>query len=112
VPSAAYGGRRRYLVRLALAAPALALSLPASALGVASILDNQQGLPDYDARTGTVEPSGAQLSLVKGMHAHATWNRFGTPQSLIRYGGYLATGLSGDPVDAARARASRRGPRS
>jgi extracellular elastinolytic metalloproteinase len=94
--------RPRYLVSFALTTVALALSLPASALGVANILDDQQGLPDYDARTRTVQPTAGQLSLVEGMHAHATWNRFGTPESLIKYGGYLATGLSGSPADAAR----------
>jgi hypothetical protein len=77
------GLRPRYLIGLALAAAALALSLPASSFGVASILDSQQGLPDYDARTGTVEPTAGQLSLVESLGAHATWNRFGTPQSLI-----------------------------
>jgi hypothetical protein len=38
------------------------------------------------------------------MGAAATWNRFGTPQSLAPLaGGYLATGLSADAVTAARA---------
>ena len=31
-----------------------------------------------------------------------TWNRFGTPKSLIRYGDFLATGLSSNAVTAAR----------
>ena len=97
------GRRPRYVIGFVLALAALALSLPASTLAVANILDNQQGLPDLDARTGTVAPTNAQLSLVRSMGANATWNRFGTPQSLIKYGGYLATGLSGKPVDAARA---------
>ncbi len=33
---------------------------------------------------------------------HATWNQFGTPKSLIKYGGYFATGLGSDPVAAAK----------
>jgi hypothetical protein len=53
---------------------------------------------------GKLAPSAAQLKLVKALHAHASWNRYGTPASLIRLdGGYLATGLSGSPTDVARA---------
>jgi extracellular elastinolytic metalloproteinase len=42
------------------------------------------------------------------MGAEATWNDFGTPASLIKYGGYLATGLSGpDAATVARSWVSR-----
>src|SRR4051812_36595668 len=77
--------------------------LPAApALAVANVRDSQQGLPDLDARTGAVLPTSAQTQLASSLGAHATWNRFGTPQSLIHDGGYLATGLSSDPVSAAK----------
>ena len=77
---------------------------PMSLLAVAKILDSRSALPDYDSRAGQVVPPSAQaLSLVGSLGAHATWNAFGTPQSLIKYGDYLATGLSADAVTAARA---------
>ena len=41
----------------------------------------------------SVAPNSTQLGMVSGLGATATWNRFGTPASLINDGGYLATGL-------------------
>jgi extracellular elastinolytic metalloproteinase len=73
-----------------------------SAFAQARILDVHQGLADFDSRTGRVAPTAAQRAMVTSLGARATWNAFGTPQSLIKYGDYLATGLSGDPVTAAR----------
>ena len=67
--------------------------LPATpALAFANFRDEPQGLADLDARTGTVLPTAAQKQIVSSLGANATWNRFGTPQSLIKYGGFLATG--------------------
>ena len=40
-----------------------------------------------------VAPNSTQLGMVSGLGATATWNRFGTPASLIKDGGYFATGL-------------------
>jgi len=57
---------------------------------------------DVDDRAGRVVPSAAQRASADALDATVRWNRFGTPQSLIRYDGYLATGLSGDPAVAAR----------
>src|SRR3954447_20028881 len=88
--------------RFALILAVVAVLPAAPALAVANIRDSQQGLPDLDARTCAVLPTSAQSQLVSSLGAHATWNRFGTPQSLIHYGGYLATGLSTDPVAAAK----------
>src|SRR5215470_16843130 len=88
-------GRRRLragaLAVVALAVLALVQTGPA--LAVADVLDAQQGKPDLDARVGSVAPTSAQQQLVSSLGAHVTWNRFGTPGSLIKYGGYLATGL-------------------
>ena len=42
------------------------------------------GLHDRDFRTGLAQPTAGQLSTVRAMGAHATWNRFGTPASLIK----------------------------
>jgi len=81
----------------------LLLLLPATpALAIGNIRDEPQGLADLDARTGKVDPTSAQKQIVSSLDAAATWNRFGTPQSLIKYGGFLATGLGADPVAAAK----------
>ena len=60
---------------------AVAPATPAHAIG--SILATQQGRPDLDARTGVVQPTSAQQQIVSNLGANVTWNRFGTPQSLI-----------------------------
>jgi extracellular elastinolytic metalloproteinase len=73
-----------------------------SAFGQAKILEVHDTLPDLDNRTGTIAPTTTQKNLVAKMGASVRWNRFGTPNSLIKYGGYLATGLSGIPSTAAR----------
>ncbi len=102
------GPRRRTAVLAAIGLAAVTVLAgpfmsPAQAI-VDDIFDGaSQGLEDVDTRVGSVAPTAAQLSAVSGLGATARWNRFGTPQSLIRYGGYLATGLSRDPEAAARA---------
>ena len=76
-------------------------SAPAGA--VANIEEIQGQAPDRDFRTGSVEPSSAQRSAASDLGATVRWNEFGTPQSLINYGGFLATGVQGsDAQDAAR----------
>jgi uncharacterized repeat protein (TIGR01451 family) len=91
---------------LAAAAAATLLSVwlaaPAPLFGAIEPLEMHRGLPDYDSRGAGVAPSGGQLSMVSSLGARAQWNIFGTPASLIRPGGYLATGLSTDPATAAR----------
>jgi uncharacterized repeat protein (TIGR01451 family) len=82
------------LLLVVLAAPAavaVAVNAPVSAIS-----------GDKDFRTGSVAPTSAQLTRVNQLGAKARWNRFGTPQSLIKYGGWLATGLTGTPEAAAR----------
>ena len=88
-----------FVVALLTALPLLA---PLPAVGAGNLADAADGLDDLDARTGSVTPSAAQRSIANNFGAHVRWNRFGTPASLIKYGGYLATGLSGSPVQAAR----------
>jgi extracellular elastinolytic metalloproteinase len=61
------------------------------------------GLPDVDRRAGRVQPTARQRSLVTGRQADARWNAFGTPRSLTRRGGALASGLPRDAAGAARA---------
>jgi uncharacterized repeat protein (TIGR01451 family) len=75
---------------------------PISAFGQLNLWDAAQGLPDLDNRAGHVTPTAQQTSLVDSMGARAEWNQFGTVHTMLKYGGFLATGLSGDPVSAAR----------
>jgi extracellular elastinolytic metalloproteinase len=58
--------------------------------------------PDIDNRQGQRAPSSTQRALARDRGATATWNRFGTPRSLTRTRGYIATGLPTDPVATAR----------
>lgn len=60
------------------------------------------GLDGVDTRTGKLVPTAAQRSAVTKLGARATWNRFGTPGTLFKSTGFLATGLSSDAVSAAR----------
>ncbi|MDP9384650.1 MAG: M36 family metallopeptidase [Actinomycetota bacterium] len=61
--------------------------------------------PDFnrDARTGRVAPTAAQRAAADRLGTRVRWNAFGTPSTLIRHGGYLATGLGDDAPAAARA---------
>src|SRR5712691_5983269 len=87
---------------LALALAGAIIGSPTVAWGQARVFEEvQQGLPDFDSRTGVVQPTSQQLAMVSTLGASVSWNQFGTPQSLIKYGGYLATGLTGDPATAA-----------
>ena len=75
---------------------------PISAFGQLNLWDAAQGLPDLDNRAGQVTPTAQQIALVDSLGARASWNQFGTVQTMLKYGGFLATGQSGDPVSAAR----------
>ncbi|MFN2386905.1 MAG: M36 family metallopeptidase, partial [Thermoanaerobaculia bacterium] len=60
-------------------------------------------LADFDSRAGqSVAPSAQAVALAESLGASVTWNSFGTPRSLMRHGEFLAQGLTGDPVVAAR----------
>jgi extracellular elastinolytic metalloproteinase len=87
--------RRPHLSWVALVAATGALALPASALAVAQVHEHDDGLRDYDARSGAIAPTGAQRAAVKRLGAAATWNRFGTPATLSKRGKYLAKNVRG-----------------
>jgi extracellular elastinolytic metalloproteinase len=58
---------------------------------------------DLDLRAGSVAPSALQRRIVADLGARATWNQFGTPQSLAPAASrYLATGLPADELAAAQ----------
>jgi extracellular elastinolytic metalloproteinase len=99
--------RASFAAFAAWAAVVAALALPGSSLGVAQIqgeepqiLDGQR-LGDYDSRTATVSPSAAQEAAAARLDATVRWNKFGTPQSILRPGEYLDSGISAASADAA-----------
>jgi extracellular elastinolytic metalloproteinase len=61
-----------------------------------------RGTLDADRRQGQKSPTLEQRKVVAARGVTVRWNRFGTPRSLVHYGGYLATGLGRNPVAAAR----------
>lgn len=70
--------------------------MPSPAQAIGSILEVHEALPDIDVRPGQIRPTAQQKAAVGALGAHAFWNDFGTPTSLINYDGYLATGRSRD----------------
>jgi extracellular elastinolytic metalloproteinase len=63
----------------------------------------ETGVPgNFDQREGRKAPTGRQEAVAAALKVTVRWNDFGTPQSLIRYGGFLAEGLPSDPATAAR----------
>lgn len=75
-------------------------ALAGSAFAQHQLSEVPQGVSDFDSRTAWVQPTPQQISIASQLGT-VRWNHFGTPQSLIHYGGYLATGLGSDPVAAA-----------
>jgi extracellular elastinolytic metalloproteinase len=100
------GGRMRLrwraFVPLALIALA-AVTVPSASFAVADVREEHaQELAEFDARVGKVAPSAAQKAAVKRLRATVTWNRFGTPQTLVRSRGQLGTNLRGSALRASR----------
>jgi extracellular elastinolytic metalloproteinase len=91
----AFPSRRGVRRRVVLWALALALVVAPSAFGQFQVdgHGHEGELADLDTRTATIAPSAAQLDAVAALGATARWTDFGTAQSLIRHGGFLATGI-------------------
>ncbi|HWC32217.1 MAG TPA: M36 family metallopeptidase, partial [Actinomycetota bacterium] len=103
-----FAGAVAVLICLALAVPPGATASRRPEATEPVIFDGEHGLEEFDARRGSVDPSPEQIAAADALGAtRVAWNRFGTPHSLIRHGGYLATGLPRDPVAAARSFLSR-----
>ncbi|MDX6511874.1 MAG: extracellular elastinolytic metalloproteinase, partial [Gaiellaceae bacterium] len=81
----------------------LALLVPGSASAVGNILDRPDLGGTFDARVGSIAPTAAQQSAADALGAKASWTRFGTVGSLIRFDGQPLAHLSGTPAQAARA---------
>jgi extracellular elastinolytic metalloproteinase len=104
-----FSARRRHAlpVLVAVVAVAVALIVPAGAAIDTSAPDHSlQGDSDevasIDLRSGRDRPTARQRDTVRDLDASVRWNRFGTPQSLVDPGGFLAAGLPSEPVAAAR----------
>jgi extracellular elastinolytic metalloproteinase len=93
--------RLTHLRRAALAAAIGALALPASALGIANVHSGDDGLRDYDARTGKLAPTHAQKAAAKRLGVRVTWSQFGTPATVSKRGKYLAKGIRAKNAPAA-----------
>ena len=106
--SKTFGGRSalgwRLLAPAALAA--LAVVLPSAGFAVGDVHEGttRAEVRDFDARRGSVQPTARQLGLARNLRAQAVWNRFGTPQSLLRPGSYLGRGIEGKTPEAAARR--------
>jgi hypothetical protein len=90
------GPRLQLAVSASIALLTVLLILPAPVYGVGQILPGSENLGDIDRRNAVLSPTANQKQMVQALHATATWNAFGTPHSLIRYDGYLASGLQGE----------------
>ena len=88
--------RIKFLGAAALVAALGVILLPGAALPVAEIHENE-GLADYDSRTGKIAPTSAQRAHARRLvgNARVRWNRFGTPSSIVRHGRFLARGIRG-----------------
>ncbi len=97
---------RRAICALAVAGAACLalLAAPPGGRAIVFLDDEAVQLPDFDSRTAVVDPTQAQLDAVYALGASATWNSFGTPQSLVKSGGFLATDVqaadAGSAVEA------------
>ncbi|MGH3022205.1 MAG: M36 family metallopeptidase [Gaiellaceae bacterium] len=84
------------------AATGLALFAASTASGVVAIDDiHPVAEENLDTRTASVAPSAGQLEAVERLGATARFNEFGTPQSLVRHGGFLASGIEAASAGAA-----------
>jgi extracellular elastinolytic metalloproteinase len=95
--------RPSVLVALGLLTVLAGIALPAAGSNTRADQGRLRGnhqFADVDARTGHRAPSARQTALSHGKTVR--WNRFGTPRVLTADQGYLATGLSSDPVVAAK----------
>jgi extracellular elastinolytic metalloproteinase len=102
MPTRPRWARRRRRTLLPVALLTLAASIPSASFAIADVREaHDQELTDFDARRGSVAPTAAQRAVVRDLRASVTWNRFGTPGSLIRYGRHLASGVEGKTAVAA-----------
>src|SRR5215211_3073392 len=95
--------RARFLRSTMLVAfAAVALALPPLSSAIVFIGERHSELADFDSRSDA-QPTATQFAAANTLDAKVEWNRFGTPSSLLKYGGYVASGLQApDAASAAR----------
>jgi extracellular elastinolytic metalloproteinase len=86
---------RQALLRAVLAAVAAMLVFAGPSFGVSSVSSGTHSLRDFSKGSTATRPTAAQRAAVRALHAKATWNRYGTPATLMRPGGYLTRGAAG-----------------
>lgn len=93
--------RRRHVALVAwLIAIVLLIPSPSSAVvQIASLTGDE--VEDVDARSAMLRPTDAQKAAAESIGAQVRWNRFGTPQSVIKFGGFLATGIGAEDAESA-----------
>src|SRR4051812_11342392 len=79
----------------------VSLALAPSASG--AVGEDSSGRADIEVAGPAVAPTAAQRTAVGKLGARVEWNRYGTPSTLIKPGGHVATGVTGaSAVEAAR----------
>lgn len=86
--------RLRLYVWAALVAALSMLLGPGAASAVVHIGDEADSA-EFDSRTGKVAPTTAQRRAAASLGARVSWNRFGTPATIVKRGKFLATGIRG-----------------
>ncbi len=84
---------RQALLRAVLAAVAAMLVFAGPSFGVSSASSGK--LRDFAKGSAWTKPTAAQQNAVRALHAKVTWNRYGTPSTLMRPRGYLAKQAAG-----------------
>jgi extracellular elastinolytic metalloproteinase len=94
--------KRRLSVFVAAAtAVAFALVLAGPAFAVGQTLASHEGLSDFSASKVHIAPTAVQRSAAADLGAAVNWNQYGTPSSVVRPGGYLATGIAAKSAELA-----------
>jgi extracellular elastinolytic metalloproteinase len=89
---------RQALPCAALAAMAATLVFAGPTFGVRQATPSKHGhgsLRDFVRAGASSNPTAAQRAAVRALHAKATWNRYGTPATLMRRGGFLTKQAAG-----------------
>src|SRR5262249_14867328 len=86
---------RQALLRAVLAAVAAMLVFAGPSFGVRGASLGAHNLRDFSTGSTVSKPTAAQRNAVRALHAKVTWNRYGTPSTLMRPRGYLAKQAAG-----------------
>lgn len=78
-----------------------ALMLPSASRAFTNVEGvTPEQLADYDSRD-VVAPTADQVAAASALNASVDWNQFGSPSSVVRFGGYLATGIRAPDAESA-----------